>query len=330
MLKNQSFDLDPEALLHYRGTNPKPADFEQYWNETMEEMESISPGLNIEYANLSIPGVRCAHLTFTGLGGARIYAKFLRPASAHPDGNPGLLSFHGYSGQSGDWSSYLNYVALGFFVVAMDCRGQAGISEDSGGIQRHTLKGHIVRGAYDDPKTLKFRSIFSDTARLARLLMDMPEVDAGRIVATGGSQGGGLAIACSALVPEISRATFFFPFLCDYKRVWELELAESGAYQEMGELVKRHDPRGEKLDLLFNNLGYVDAAHHAPNVKAKTFMATGLQDRVCPPSTQFAAYNRIAGEKSHQFYPLHQHEPLPGFQDRALQEWLPLLPRVAG
>ena len=44
-------------------------------------------------------------------------------------------------------------------------------------------------------------------------------------------------------------------------------------------------------------------------------MATGLLDEVCPPSTQYAAYNRIPGQKEHVLYPDFGHEGLPDFDD---------------
>ena len=45
-------------------------------------------------------------------------------------------------------------------------------------------------------------------------------------------------------------------------------------------------------------------------------MTTGLMDTACPPSTQFAAYNKIAAEKEMVVYPDYGHEVLHGNQDR--------------
>ena len=42
-------------------------------------------------------------------------------------------------------------------------------------------------------------------------------------------------------------------------------------------------------------------------------------DTVCPPSTQFAAYNKITSEKSLTIYPDYGHEALPGHMDRIFQ-----------
>ena len=45
-------------------------------------------------------------------------------------------------------------------------------------------------------------------------------------------------------------------------------------------------------------------------------MFTGLMDPICPPSTQFAAYNKIASKKDVVIYPDFTHETLPGMIDR--------------
>jgi cephalosporin-C deacetylase len=42
-------------------------------------------------------------------------------------------------------------------------------------------------------------------------------------------------------------------------------------------------------------------------------------DTVCPPSTQFAAYNKITADKSLEIYPDFGHEALPGHPDRIFQ-----------
>ena len=71
--------------------------------------------------------------------------------------------------------------------------------------------------------------------------MAMPEVDAGRVGAMGGSQGGGLTLACAALTPTLNRIAPTFPFLCDYKRVWEMDL-DVDAYAELRSYSRSFDP----------------------------------------------------------------------------------------
>jgi cephalosporin-C deacetylase len=148
--------------------------------------------------------------------------------------------------------------------------------------------------------------------------MDMPEVDASRVGAMGISQGGGLSLACAALVPEIARVAPWFPFLCDYKRVWEMDLAKD-AYFELQDYFRHHDPLHEREDEVFTKLGYIDVQHLAPRIRGKVLMSVGLMDEVCPPSTQFAAYNKIPSEKALRVYPDFGHERLPGHDDEVFR-----------
>ena len=195
---------------------------------------------------------------------------------------------------------------------------KGGISEDLGGVRGTTFKGQIIRGLDDDPRKFTFRQIFLDTAQLGKIVSSFEEVDGDRMGAMGGSQGGALTLACAALLPRIKRAAPYYPFLCDYQRVWEMDLAES-AYEELRTYFRRYDPLHLREQEIFTKLGYIDIQHLAPRIRAKVLMGCGLMDKVCPPSTQFAAYNRITSEKEIVIYPDFAHEMLPGFSDRTFQ-----------
>ncbi|MCE5218476.1 acetylxylan esterase [bacterium] len=308
-------DMPLEQLRSYQGRNPRPDDFDEYWEEALREMHAVDPQVALEPAEFQVPGAECFDLWFTGVRGARIHAKYLRPAQVTAP-HPAVVMFHGYSGSSGDWHDKLSYVAMGYSIVALDCRGQAGKSEDKGGVTGNTLHGHIIRGLDDDPANLLFRHIYLDTAQLAGIAMDLPEVDADRVCAIGGSQGGGLTLACASLEPRIRKAIPSFPFLCDYLRVWEMDLAKA-AYDELRTFMRMFDPTHAREDEIFTRLGYIDCQYLAPRIRAEVLMGTGLMDTVCPPSTQFAAFNKITSPKEVVIYPDFGHEGLPGFTDRA-------------
>lgn len=306
-------DMPLARLQCYEGRNPRPDDFDAYWETALAEMRALDPKVELTPHETGADFAECFHLTFTGVGGARVYAKYLRPRNA-PAPHPAVLLFHGYSGSSGDWFDKLGWVAQGFSVAALDCRGQGGRSEDAGGVKGNTLRGHIIRGLDDAPEKLYYRQVYLDTALLARVVMDFPEVDADRVGATGGSQGGGLTIACAALEPRIRRAAPVYPFLCDYQRVWEMDLAV-GAYEELRTFFRNFDPLHARESEIFNRLGYIDNQHLAPRIGAEVLMPVGLMDTICPPSTQFAAYNKITAKKNLLLYPDFGHEGLPGVSD---------------
>jgi cephalosporin-C deacetylase len=311
------FDMPLAELREYQGTNPRPDDFDAYWDKALDEMRKTEAEVELVRAEFQVSFAECFDLYFTGVGGARVHAKYLRP-KAPVAAHPAVLQFHGYSGSSGDWHDKLGLVGLGFSVAALDCRGQGGLSEDVGGVAGNTLHGHIIRGLDDSPEKLLYRSHFLDTAQLAAIVMDMPEVDPDRVGASGGSQGGGLALACAALEPRIKRLVPRCPFLCDYQRVWQIDLA-AGAYEELKTFFRNFDPRHEREQEIFTRLGYVDCQYLAPRIRGEVLMATGLMDQICPPSTQFAAFNRIPARKEVKLYPDFAHEGYPGFEDEAFR-----------
>ena len=148
--------------------------------------------------------------------------------------------------------------------------------------------------------------------------MDFPEVDPERVGATGWSQGGGLTLACAALEPRIRRAAPVYPFLSDYQRVWEID-QDVDAYEELRIWFRRFDPRHERQKEVFTQLGYIDVQHLAPRIKGDVLLGCGLMDTICPPSTQFAAYNKITSPKSLAVYPDFAHEHLPELNDRIFE-----------
>ncbi len=317
-----TFDLPLESLYAYRGSSPCPADFDAFWDRSLAELSAIEPDVQLVPAEFQAPFAECFNMYFTGFGGARVHAKLLRPRGGQGAG-PAVLQFHGYSGDSGDWVGKLPYAAAGFTVAALDCRGQAGLSQDVGQVNGVTLRGHIIRGAEDGPEKLYYRSVFLDTARLAAIVMDMPGVDPTRVGATGGSQGGALTIACIGLTPSIKLAAPVFPFLSDYRRVWQMDLAEN-AYAEIRDYFRWRDPTHADEDRFWNTLGYIDVQNLAPRIRSDVYLSTGLMDRICPPSTQFAVYNKITSPKHLELYPDFGHENMKGVDDRIFQYLLGL------
>jgi cephalosporin-C deacetylase len=311
-------DMPLSALTRYKGISPCPADFDEYWSEGIGETGDIAPDTEMRPAEFKLKGFECFDLFYTSVQNARIHAKVIKPAAGN--NLPIALHFHGYTGRAYDWNEYIAFAAAGFCVVAMDCRGQAGQSEDSGTIGGNTLNGHIIRGLSMGKKHLLFRKIFLDTVQLATVAKDLPFTDKTRICAYGGSQGGALTMACAALVPDVSLLAPMYPFLCDYKRVLELNLP-TRAYMELKEYFRMFDPTYEHIDETLNTLGYIDIVNLAKRIKGETLLAVTLDDDTCPPSTVFAAYNNITAKKNIRVYPHHGHEPLPYFMDEVIQKF---------
>lgn len=313
-------DLKPEELKKYNGISPCPKDIDEFWDGEIAKMKAIDPQVELKKV-YDYPNAECFELYFTGMNNARIFAKYVRPKNIEKPAKA-VVMFHGYSGKSPDWFWLLSWAGQGMCIAALDVRGQAGKSEDVGGVVGNTLQGHIIRGLEEkDPHKLLYKDIFLDTAQLAGIVMDFDEVDENNVYACGGSQGGALTLACASLEPRIKKASACYPFLSDYKRVWEMDMAER-AYAELKQYLRNFDPRHEREDEIFELLGYIDIQNITKRIKADVIMYTGLMDDVCPPSTQFAAYNKITSNKRVIFYPDFGHEGLPDRDDITMRWFL--------
>ncbi len=310
-------DKPIQELLQYQGSTPRPADFDEFWDSQLARLDGIDPKPELVESSFQTSYAECFDLYFTSTKGATIHAKYARPRNCNVK-CPAILFFHGYMGDSGDWLNYLPFVAEGFCIAAMDCRGQSGRSQDIGGTLGMTCSGQFIRGVDGPAEDMLFVQIFLDTALLARIVMGMDQVDETRVGARGGSQGGGLTLACASLVPQIRRAAPDFPFLSDYKRVWDMDLANN-AYEELRAYFRAADPRHEREHEVFEKLGYIDIQNLTKRIRAEVLMGVGLMDTICPPSTQFADYNKITSPKRYILYPDYGHEDLRGHRDMVFE-----------
>jgi len=310
-------DMPLEELKQYKGITPCPKDFDRFWEEAVKELHAIDPEPELVPARFQVPDAECFDLYFTGMDCSRIHAKYLRPKDT-PKAHPAVIQFHGYADSSGPWNLKLNYVSQGYSVAALDVRGQAGDSEDLGARKGNTYHGQVIRGLEDAPEKLFYRSAFLDAVRLIELVMALPEVDEARVGVTGESQGGAMALVGASLVPSVKRVGVYYPFLCDYKRVWEMDRARD-TYVELADFFRQRDPLHQAEDEIFTKLGYIDVKNFVKWIRGEVLMGVGLMDTIVPPSTQFSAYNRITSKKDLRIYPDYGHEPIPHYSDEVFR-----------
>ena len=118
----------------------------------------------------------------------------------------------------------------------------------------------------------------------------------------------------AALTPEVKLCAPIYPFLCDFRRVAQLDLMKD-AYEGFSYYFKKCDPTHAHEQEFFERLGYIDLQNHASAIRAQVFWQTGLMDTLCPPSAQFSAYNKLTGRKEMKLYPEYGHEQIPYTND---------------
>ncbi|MFI4911966.1 MAG: alpha/beta fold hydrolase [Sedimentisphaeraceae bacterium JB056] len=294
-----------------------PDDFHEYWQKGLDELQSIDINLQIQKAEFQTEKVECFDMYFTGTKGARIYSKLLKPRNIEAKA-PAVIKFHGLGGDSGDWYEKLGYASEGFVVAAMDCRGQGGKSEDTGNVKGSTILGHITRGLDDNANNLLYRQIYLDAAMLAMIIMNFEYVDANRVGVYGGSQGGALALACASLIEKIKMVAVWFPFLCNIQKVYNMDI-NSAAYNEIKDFFRKFDKTHEREHEIFTKLGYIDIINLVPNIKVEVLFFASMNDNICPPCTQIAAFDKIKSKKQILKYKDYSHEEIPGCNDLIFQ-----------
>lgn len=283
------FDLPLEQLRAYRPDVAEPHDFDTFWNDTLGEARLTDLDVHAARIDTGLTAVETYDLTFPGFAGHPVKAWLTRPA-ARPDPLPAVVEFVGYGGGRGLPHERLAWACAGYAHLVMDTRGQ-GSTWGTGGDTPDpvgsppSVPGFLTRGVLD-PAQHYYRRVFTDAVRAVEAIRSRPDVDGARVSVVGASQGGGIALAVAALVPDIMAAMVDVPFLCHIRRA--TELTDSPPYSEVTAYLAVHR---DAVDQVFTTLSYVDGVNFARRAVAPTLFSVALRDMTCPPSTVFAAYN---------------------------------------
>jgi cephalosporin-C deacetylase len=303
-----------------------PADLDSFWSRTLAEARTHELAATFAPVDSGLTVVDTFDVTFAGFGGAPIRGWLHLPAER--DGRlPGVVEYVGYGGGRGLAHEQLLWAAAGYAHLVMDTRGQGstwsvGATPDPDAPGDPAHPGFMTKGILD-PASFYYRRLMTDAVRAVEAIRSHPSVDPERVAVTGGSQGGGLALASASLVDGLIGAMPDVPFLCDFPRA--ITLKDKDPYAEIGRYLKAHRDHVEQA---LATLAYFDMAILGGRATAPALFSVGLMDEVCPPSTVYAAFNRYGGPKEIVAYPFNDHEGGEGFHEVVKLRWL--AQRLAG
>jgi len=316
------FDLSFIELQTYDPPKTREPDFETFWLDTLAE--SARQPLNAHLSLMKLPyiGVWMYQATYAGWNGSEVVGTYALPAGDGPF--PALVIYHGYSSSRPDPFELLSWTSQGYAVLAIDMRGQSGESSDGSNYPGGHAPGYLTLGI-SDPYQYYYRGAFVDAVRAVEFLAEQPEIDTARIGVTGCSQGGGLALAATALcamrqtyrdanAPGVLATVAEIPFLCHFARA--ATLVDSQPYAEIASYCRK---KGGDTSSVFRTLSYFDGMNLAEYIQAPTLVTVGLMDMVCPPSTVFAAYNAIPATKNIIVAHFGEHETFPGVPEARIR-----------
>jgi cephalosporin-C deacetylase len=290
----------------------EPTDFDAFWTSTLKEARTFDLNPQFSPVDAGLPLLEFFDVTYRGYGGQSIKGWFVLPRQRSGP-LPCVVEYIGYGGGRGLPHDWLLWANAGYAHFVMDTRGQGSAwrpgdtpdSEPEG--SNPQFPGFMTRGILH-PDTYYYRRVFTDAVRA---------VDAGRIAALGGSQGGGIALAVAGLFPALSVVLPDVPFLCHYRRA--TEIVDTNPYNEISRYCKTHR---DKVETVFETLAYFDGVNFAVRANAPALFSVGLMDDICPPSTVYAAYNHYAAPKQIKVWQYNNHEGGESYQSAARMKFL--------
>ena len=299
-------DKSLEELWAYRPDVAEPTDFDAFWKGQRAAVSAHPLDVTFAPGPLELATVEVLDVTFAGHGGAPVKAWLLLPRR-HAGPLPTVVQYIGYGGGRGLPHERLFWASAGFANLIMDTRGQGstgciGDTPDPGDSGAPSAPGFLTRGIAE-PAQHYYTRLFLDAARAVDAAKAHPAVDPDRIAVLGGSQGGGMALAASHLADGVRAVSSSVPFLAHFRRA--VEVTDAMPYFELTRYCRVHRDR---VDEVFATLSYLDVVNHGKRAQAPALFGVGLADRVCPPSTVFAAYHAYGGDKDIRVYPFNEHE----------------------
>jgi cephalosporin-C deacetylase len=325
------FDLPAPQLRAFTPALAVPADLEAFWAETLAETRQHPLAASFTPVETPLAVFETFDVTFSGFGGVRVKAWLTLPRRRSGP-LPAVVEFIGYGGGRGLPHERTLFAAAGYAHLVMDTRGQGsgwrvGETPDPDPVGAVAAPGFMTRGILD-PHRYYYRRVYADAVRAVEAVGQHEAVDRSRVVVTGASQGGGLALAVAGLVDDLAGVAPDVPFLCHFERA--VTLVDSDPYAEIARYLRAHR---DHVDQAFATLAYVDGAVLCRRANAPALFSVALMDETCPPSTVYAAYNHygtVQGgtgatgtpAKTIIEYPFNNHEGGEGFHDLEKFRWL--------
>lgn len=313
-------DLPLDQLRAYRPTVPEPEDFDDFWARTLDTARAAAttPAAYEPVTDSPLRTVEVYDVRFPGWDGQPVAAWLLLPRGAQRP-LTAVVTYIGYSGGRGQHFEHLLWSAAGYAHLVVDSRGQGSDTPDPDPVPSPQFVGGFMTRGVTDPAHYYYRRLMTDCVRAVDALREHPAVDPDRIVVSGGSQGGGLALATAALAGDaVAAALVDVPFLCHFRR--GSEIATDGPYLELVSYLGVH--QRVEPETAFATLDYFDGVHFAARARVPALFSVALMDPICPPSTVFAAYNRYAGEKDITVWHFGDHAGGRASQQRKQLRWL--------
>lgn len=278
----KAFGIKPGQISSGYG---KPADFESFWHNATVELADVKPEYKVtEMPDSSKDGRRVFLVEMRSLGNLIIRGFLTEPANKNKNKKFAvLLGLPGYQVALGPMMG--NDPDLAIFTL--NIRG-SGYSRDVINVRRQS---YIVLNLEDKNKYI-LRGAIMDCVRAVDFIYSRPELRHDNIIAAGGSLGGFLAVATSAVDKRINFCSSANPIFSDVRN---LVNEVDWPFIDIKKYISTRP--GLTMDKVMNNLDYFDAKNFASDIQCPALVGMGLVDPIAPPNNVYTLYNSIRSQK---------------------------------
>jgi len=289
---------EPEKIA---SPNDEAADFDTFWKANKAQLASVQP----DYQLMLIPeqsklDYEMYHVSMRSLDNELIMGYYAKPKKAGK--HPVIVEYMGY----GSKPYFPNQSWDGFAYFVLSIRGQA-LNEKSNHF------GTWFTYGIDNKNTYYYRGAFMDVLRALDFVSSRDEIDGERIAVRGSSQGGALSVVAASLDTRVKALAIGIPFLSDFQDYFKIA---PWPKSDVDHYRAQHPEVSWKK--VYQTLSYFDIKNLASRIRVPLVMGIGVQDNVCPPHINFAAYNQVKSEKSWMAFPQHGHSTGNAFYEAGL------------
>ena len=287
--------FSPEKLVP---TTVEPVDFDAFWSKTLEEARrtALNPQREL-LPDRSNEDVNVYQVSFQNIRwGSRTYGILSVPVK--PGKYPALLRVPGagarpYTGDT--YTAPTKAIVLEIGIHGIDVT------------QPQTFYDNLMSGALnnywnfgmDNRDDSYYKRVVVGCVRAVDYIASLPEWDGKNIGVTGASQGGFLSYATAALDKRITFLAAVHPALCDHTASLKGVACGWPHYFYWN--------KGKGMEKQIETSRYYDGVNFVRRITCPAWVSFGYNDDVVPPTTAYATYNLLKGQKTLSVYQQTAH-----------------------